>query len=149
MTSRVILTLMVLVLVGCAIPKKAPARQGPLTPRWPRPRRRMSQHGVEYAARLQEIEACYLSSEFTSASLQQAAEALNGITPPKGFELRHRELISEILEASRLEYGVRQGGAVGAAGGHLDNLAREADPATQNPTPLRCAGLTPPVTRRR
>ena len=103
---------------------------------------------VQYAAALQEIEACYLSSEFTSSSVQQSAEALNGLTPPSGFELRHRELITELLAASRLT-SVAQGSAVGTAGAHMDNLAREADPGSQNPTPGRCAGLTPPVPRTR
>lgn len=102
-----------------------------------------------YAAALQEIEACYLSSEFTSSSLQQAAEAMNRLTPPSGFELRHRELINETLAASRLPFSVASGSAVGTAGAHMDNLAREADPASQSPTPLRCTGLSPPVTRSR
>lgn len=104
---------------------------------------------VQYAAALQEIEACYLNSEFTTNSLQQGAEALNGLTPPSGFELRHRELMNEVLAASRLPSNVALGSAVGTAGARMDNLAREADPASQNPTPGRCAGLTPPVTRTR
>lgn len=98
---------------------------------------------------LQEIEACYLTSEFTTNSLQQAAEALNGLIPPSGFELRHRELINELLAASRLPFTPALGAAVGTASAHMDNLAREADPASQNPTPGRCAGLTPAVTRTR
>ncbi len=104
---------------------------------------------VYYAGALQEIKGCYLSSQFTTDSLRQAAEALNGLTPPNGFELRHRELINELLAASRLPFSVALGSAVGAAGARMDNLAREADPASQNPTPGRCAGLTPPVTRTR
>lgn len=103
----------------------------------------------QYAAALQEIEACYLSSEFTSSSLQQGAEALNALKPPSGFELRHRELINELLAASRLPFSVAQGSAVGTAGSHMDNLAREVDPTSQSPAPLRCAGLTPPVSRTR
>lgn len=153
---RLLITVVALGLAGCgdsgdstgSVQASTTAQSAPVATTAVRTATTGASGRVQYAGALQEIEACYLSSEFTSSSVQQSAEALNVLTPPSGFELRHRELIAELLAASRLT-SVAQGSAVGTAGAHMDNLAREADPASQNPTPGRCAGLTPPVPRTR
>jgi len=62
----------------------------------------------------------------------KAAEALNQIKPPPGFELRHKQLVDETLAlAGRSVNGsnaVALGAAEGDAEAHLLNLAHEADP---------------------
>jgi hypothetical protein len=59
-----------------------------------------------------------------------AAEALNLIVAPAGFELRHRQLVASVLAlASTRANGAQLGFAQGQAESDLINLAREADPS--------------------
>ncbi|MFN2608432.1 MAG: hypothetical protein ABR511_11180 [Acidimicrobiales bacterium] len=66
------------------------------------------------------------------ANYGKAAEALNQIVPPPGFQLRHKELIDETLALSEMDLSgdpASLGAAEGTAEAHLLNLAHEADPS--------------------
>lgn len=85
---------------------------------------------IAYARALLEVRQRYLNSQFTAASQAQAADALNLITPPPGYLLRHKALIDDLLAASKAGRSnpIQAGSAEGKIEADLVNLAHDADP---------------------
>jgi hypothetical protein len=84
---------------------------------------------IAYARALLEVRQRYLNSQFTAASQAQAADALNLITPPPDYLLRHKALIDDLLAASKAGRSnpIQAGSAEGKIEADLVNLAHDAD----------------------
>lgn len=88
-----------------------------------------------YAASLLDVRHRFLfhSAADIGDGYAKAAEALNLITPPPGYALRHKQLIDKMLLVSGMlsrgsANAATQGFAAGQAEADLLNLAHDADP---------------------